>query len=195
MSYLLSSLLYKRRFFPYFSFSILAGLDELGTGAIYRYDAVGSFERVKTACVGKGEKLIQPMLDDLSKDEKDDLQLWDLPSSPITESSNGQLTLDSVLKNTNNYIQSLDTESAVTFIQKVFRAAAEREISIGDGIDVWILHYSSPNTEPDMKSSQSQENIDIIQQNEKLKINQEIAKSSTKRFVSIDRRYFTLPKH
>jgi len=34
----------------------------LGHGAIYHYDALGSFERVMASCAGKGEHLIQPIL-------------------------------------------------------------------------------------------------------------------------------------
>ena len=34
----------------------------LGRGAIYQYDALGSFERVIASCCGKGQQLIQPIL-------------------------------------------------------------------------------------------------------------------------------------
>ena len=34
----------------------------LGRGAIFHYDALGSFERVIASCCGKGEHLIQPIL-------------------------------------------------------------------------------------------------------------------------------------
>ncbi len=37
----------------------------LGRGAIYHYDALGSFERVIASCCGKGEHLIQPILGQL----------------------------------------------------------------------------------------------------------------------------------
>ena len=42
----------------------------LGKGALYRYDAVGSYERVRAVCAGRGEKLIQPLLDELTDMEK-----------------------------------------------------------------------------------------------------------------------------
>lgn len=41
-----------------------------GQGALYRYDAVGSYERVRAVCAGRGEKLIQPMLDEITEMEK-----------------------------------------------------------------------------------------------------------------------------
>ena len=41
-----------------------------GQGALYRYDAVGSYERVRAVCAGRGEKLIQPLLDEITDMEK-----------------------------------------------------------------------------------------------------------------------------
>ncbi|GAA53599.1 20S proteasome subunit beta 6, partial [Clonorchis sinensis] len=60
---LLSVTLYTRRFFPFYVSSILGGLDEEGRGAVYRYDPVGSFERVKCAAAGSSGVILQPFLD------------------------------------------------------------------------------------------------------------------------------------
>ena len=38
----------------------------IGHGAVYKYDAVGSVERVRAACSGTGASLIQPMLDTIT---------------------------------------------------------------------------------------------------------------------------------
>ena len=48
----------------YFSYTVS------GQGALYRYDAVGSYERVRAVCAGRGEKLIQPLLDEITDMEK-----------------------------------------------------------------------------------------------------------------------------
>ena len=60
---LLSTTLYHKRFFPYYTFNLCCGLDEEGRGAIYSYDAIGSFERVGFGCQGSGKDLIQPVLE------------------------------------------------------------------------------------------------------------------------------------
>jgi 20S proteasome subunit beta 6 len=65
---LLSVTLYYRRFFPYYSFCLMAGLDEQGKGACYGYDAIGSFKRDDYGAMGSGQMFIMPLLDNLVSD-------------------------------------------------------------------------------------------------------------------------------
>ncbi len=62
---LLSVTLYYRRFFPYYAFCMVGGVDEEGKGAVYGYDAVGSYKRDEYGCMGSGQNFIMPILDNL----------------------------------------------------------------------------------------------------------------------------------
>ena len=49
---LLSRTLYSRRFFPYYTFNLLAGLDENDNGVVFGYDAIGSYDKMQYGVQG-----------------------------------------------------------------------------------------------------------------------------------------------
>jgi len=68
---MLSTMLYHKRFFPYYTFNIIAGVDDKGVGAVYHYDAIGSFERCPYTTSGSGSSLVMSTLDSqISKENK-----------------------------------------------------------------------------------------------------------------------------
>jgi 20S proteasome subunit beta 6 len=62
---LLGNTLYYRRFFPYYAFCLIAGIDDNGRGCVYGYDAVGSFKRDDYGCMGSAQNFLWPLLDNL----------------------------------------------------------------------------------------------------------------------------------
>ena len=92
-----------------------------------RYDALGSFERIQASCTGKGEQYIQAILDDITNFEEDD-NLW----------TTGKNENEFASSSKNLYV-NLSCEESVKLIVKAFKAAAEREITVGDGLEVCIL--------------------------------------------------------
>lgn len=112
---LLSNTLYNRRFFPYYAFNVLGGVDEQGNGVAYSYDAVGSFERVQYSSAGTGEDLVQPVLDHQIgwKDQK--------------------LT---ALKTPLNAMEVVD------LVKDALTSAGERDIYTGDFADICLITSS-----------------------------------------------------
>lgn len=115
---LLCTTLYSRRFFPYYAFCMLAGLDENGKGATYGYDAVGSFKRDDYGCMGSGQNFVMPILDNLigHKNRCD-------PKKPIS------------------------VEEAVQIAKDVFVIATERDIYTGDCVEIKVIKKEGTTTE------------------------------------------------
>jgi len=117
-SQLLSVTLYSRRFFPYYAFCMIAGLDGEGKGAVYGYDAVGSYKRDDYGVMGTGQNYIMPLLDNLvgHKNRLDEKK---------------PLTLD----------------EAISIIKTCFVVATERDIHTGDSVEIKIITRAGIRTE------------------------------------------------
>jgi 20S proteasome subunit beta 6 len=63
LAQLLGNTLYGRRFMPYYSFNLLAGLTHDGKGTVYGYDAIGSFDALSYGVQGSGTEMAAPLLD------------------------------------------------------------------------------------------------------------------------------------
>jgi 20S proteasome subunit beta 6 len=115
---LLGNTLYGRRFFPYYAFCLMAGLDEEGKGAVYGYDAVGSFKRDDYGAMGSGQKFVMPILDHLighkhRQDEK----------------------------------KALSLDEAISIVKDCFIIATERDIHTGDALEIKIITKDGTRTE------------------------------------------------
>jgi len=117
-SQLLSVTLYYRRFFPYYAFCLMAGLDEQGRGAVYGYDAVGSFKRDEYGAMGSGQNFVVPILDNLIGH-----------------------------KNRNDERKPLSAEEAVAIVKDIFVVAGERDIHTGDSVEIKVIKATGITTE------------------------------------------------
>jgi len=102
-----STMLYHKRFFPYYISNILAGLDNEGKGVVYSYDPVGHCEKNMYRAGGSACTLLQPLLDN-------------------QVGKKNMAGVDKTVK--------ISMEEAISIIHDVFISAAEREIHTGDGL-------------------------------------------------------------
>jgi len=108
---MLSTLLYYKRFFPYYVSNVVAGIDEDDNGVVYSYDPVGHCEKDTFHAGGSSGALLQPFLDN---------QVANL---------NQQIKPD----------EPLSVDKAICIVKDVFVSAAERDIKTGDGIKLKII--------------------------------------------------------
>uniref|UniRef100_A0A2P2HZ77 Proteasome subunit beta n=1 Tax=Hirondellea gigas TaxID=1518452 RepID=A0A2P2HZ77_9CRUS len=108
---LMSTLLYWRRFFPYYVSNMVVGLDEQGVGVVYHYDPVGHMEKGRFSAAGASVAQIQPLLDN----QLGALNMHDTQPPKVTKAFAHQLMHD------------------------VFISATERDTNTGDGCVLYTL--------------------------------------------------------
>jgi 20S proteasome subunit beta 6 len=128
VSQLLSTTLYQKRFFPYYAFNVLGGVDsqtgegessfwfwfcstKACTGFVFGYDAVGSFEKIKWTANGSGQALMMPLLDNQVGKESQLLAATEEMTGP----------------------------QMVELVKEAFTAAGERDIYTGDWVDIYLI--------------------------------------------------------
>ena len=156
---LLQQVLYGRRGFPYYSFCIVAGIDHQqhsSCGAVYVYDAIGSYERVAVASTGTGRELMQPILDRLFSGTSNDYDhrvtnnhndiRRDVMAIPAVKQRMG------VAGSLHPPVQTTVTcswEEAVHNVARAYQSVAEREISVGDEIVICVVNTARRRSKDD----------------------------------------------
>nr|CCC91582.1 proteasome beta 6 subunit [Trypanosoma congolense IL3000] len=116
---LVSTVLYQRRFFPYYTFNMIVGLDEQGAGVCYSYDAVGSTEPSRYGTCGSASSFVEPLMDCL------------LTRQHMVTSVPPELSVEEVLG----------------MMKDAFTGAAERDIFTGDSVCFHVITAEGIRTE------------------------------------------------
>ncbi|CAK7265679.1 Proteasome subunit beta type-6 [Sporothrix epigloea] len=118
----LSTILYQKRFFPYYTHAILAGLDEEGKGAVYSYDPVGSYEREQCRAGGAAASLIMPFLDN-----QVNFKNQNVPGSGVGHDLQERPRV------------ALSRPDVEVLVKDAFDGAVERHIEVGDFLQMMVV--------------------------------------------------------
>lgn len=119
---LIQTMLYARRFFPYYVYNILGGIEEDGTGAVYSFDPVGSYEREACRAAGAAQSLVQPFLDN---------QIYFKNQTPVPGTS---------------FPKHLPLSTVLPLVIDSFTSATERHIEVGDGLEIYVVLAKNSNS-------------------------------------------------
>lgn len=113
---MLARTLYGRRFFPYYAWTIVGGIDSKGAGALYSYDPVGCIEEIDYISAGSAHDMVQSFFDNQIG--------W------VTQETTKppEMTMD----------------RAKSLMKDAFKSATERETCTGDKIHLVILAKGKP---------------------------------------------------
>ncbi|KIN96523.1 hypothetical protein M404DRAFT_16871 [Pisolithus tinctorius Marx 270] len=112
---LLQTMLYSGRFFPYYVYNILGGIEEDGSGAVYSFDPVGSFERETCRAAGPAQSLLQPFPDN---------QIYFRNQQPAPGTP---------------HPTHLPLKVVLALVIDSFTSATERHIEVGDALQIYIV--------------------------------------------------------
>ncbi|RIA85694.1 nucleophile aminohydrolase [Glomus cerebriforme] len=119
LAQMLSNTLYYKRFFPYYVFNLLGGIDEQGRGVVYSYDPVGSYEPEMYRAGGSAASLVQPFLDN---------------QVGLKNQQGAQRT-------------PLPLDTAIRIAKDAFTSATERDIYTGDYLEIFVIRQEGVTTE------------------------------------------------
>jgi 20S proteasome subunit beta 6 len=156
---LLQQILYGRRTFPYYAFCVVAGLDRRRRGgeineegAVFVYDAIGSYERVAVCCAGSGRELLQPIIDrafspmsprpDVIVAADGGGRVMKTTTTADVSASMQRSGVAGGLRSPVKTIVDCTWEDARDKVARAYASVAEREISVGDEVVICIVRKS-----------------------------------------------------
>lgn len=184
---MIQTILYGNRFFPLYAYVILGGIDETdgafdllslctllrsasrarrltcflaphaGSGAVYSFDPVGSYEREFCRAAGAAQSLIQPFLDNQVRSRcrppatRRAVSAPDALSLPPTRLRRPQIYFknmtfpEGVPKPTPG---QLPLEKVLSLVMDTFTSATERHIEVGDGLEMYVTLSNPSAPEP-----------------------------------------------
>jgi 20S proteasome subunit beta 6 len=126
---MLSNILYYKRFFPYYTFNLVGGIEK-DKAVVYGYDAIGSYQEIGCGVSGSGEGL--------------NFLFFILFFYLINNKKIGlsQALLDNQYFFKNQLLvpeKPLNLEQTLTLLKDSFNSTCERDIYTGDGVEIAII--------------------------------------------------------